>query len=223
VALVLEDIDGVPPSVPWRVDELGRVLAALDELSVLLTPSPVVVAPIGDRLGPAFVGWRQLRAAAPAVAEVPTLTSVLSGEAGRWVDQQLARLADLERDWADAAAGTSLVHGDVRADNLLLTADRVVVVDWPWASIGAPWVDMVLLAPSVAMQGGPEPDMLLRRSQAGGRAEGAAVNSVVGALAGYLVWQALQPAPPGLPTIRAFQAAQARIAVSWLRRRTGWM
>jgi hypothetical protein len=37
VALVLEDIDGVPPSVPWRVAELGRVLAALDELSVLLT------------------------------------------------------------------------------------------------------------------------------------------------------------------------------------------
>jgi hypothetical protein len=192
-------------------DRTGRAERVAD-------PSPIAVPPIGVRLGPAFTGWRQVQAA----AEVPALASVLSGEAGRWAGRQLGRLADLERDWADAAAGTSLVHGDLRADNLLLTGDRVVVVDWPWASIGASWVDVVLLAPSVAMQGGPEPDVLMRRSQAGGRADAAAVSSVVAAMAGYLVWQSLQPAPPGLPTIRAFQAAQARIAVSWLRQRTGW-
>jgi hypothetical protein len=82
---------------------------------------------------------------------------------------------------------------------------------------------LVLLAPSVAMQGGPAPDVLLQRSRMGAHADAASVSTVVAALAGYLVWQSLLPAPPGLPTIRAFQAAQAGIAVSWLRRRTGWV
>ena len=28
--------------------------------------------------------------------------------------------------------------------------------------------------------------------------------------------------PPGLPTVRAFQAAQGVIALEWLRQRLGW-
>jgi hypothetical protein len=81
---------------------------------------------------------------------------------------------------------------------------------------------VVLLAPSVAMQGGPDPEALLLRSRAGARADPARVSSVVAAMAGYLLWPSLQPAPPGLPTIRAFQAAQARVAVAWVGRRAGW-
>jgi hypothetical protein len=46
---------------------------------------------------------------------------------------------------------------------VLLAADRVVVLDWPHASIGAAWADLVFFAPSVAMQGGPAPAELARR------------------------------------------------------------
>jgi aminoglycoside phosphotransferase (APT) family kinase protein len=219
VALVLEDVDGVPPTLPWDPAELERVLAALDELSALLTPSPVAAPTIRARLDPMFVGWRKLQTSPDASA----LARVLPGDASSWVRRHVERLAGLEQGWPDAAIGNSLVHCDLRADNLLLTGDRVVVVDWPWASLGAPWVDLVLLAPSVTMQGGPAPDVLLQRSRMGAHADAAAVSTVVAALAGYLVWQSLQPAPPGLPTIRAFQVAQAGIALSWLRRRTGWV
>lgn len=38
----------------------------------------------------------------------------------------------------------------------------------------------------------------------------------------FIVREGLQPAPPGLPTLRAFQAAQGEAARSWLVRRTGW-
>ena len=31
-----------------------------------------------------------------------------------------------------------------------------------------------------------------------------------------------RPPPPGLPTLRPFQAAQGEVALAWLRRRTGW-
>ena len=35
---------------------------------------------------------------------------------------------------------------------------------------------------------------------------------------GYVV----QPPPPGIPTVRQFQAVQGRIALDWLQGRTRW-
>jgi hypothetical protein len=110
---------------------------------------------------------------------------------------------------------------DVRADNLLIRGDRVYVLDWPWARTGAWWIDIACMAPSVAMQGGPSPEEVLSRVDlAGVRRE--SVDAVVCSLAGYFVVRSLEPPPPGLPTVRAFQAAQGRPAIAWLRERTGW-
>jgi hypothetical protein len=53
-------------------------------------------------------------------------------------------------------------------------------------------------------------------------ADPAAVTAVVAALAGYLIHQSRRPDPPGIPTVRAFQAAQGKAALDWLRARTGW-
>src|SRR5450755_3011981 len=63
--------------------------------------------------------------------------------------RNLAGLAELEAGWPAAAAGTALAHTDIRADNILLTQDRVVFVDWPWACIAAPWFDLLTMLPSV--------------------------------------------------------------------------
>ena len=41
------------------------------------------------------------------------------------------------------------------------------------------------------------------------------------AFSGFLVRHSLQPPPPGLPTLRGFQAAQGAVALAWLRRLTG--
>jgi hypothetical protein len=92
----------------------------------------------------------------------------------------------------------------------------VVVVDWPHACRGAGFVDLVLFAPSVAMQGGPEPAELLARSRAGRAASREALAPVVCALAGYFTRSSLAPPPPGLPTLRRFQAAQGEVTRRWL-------
>lgn len=213
VALLFTDVDGRQPALPWREDELVRVLAMLGELAELLTPSPVAELPaVQERLAADFSCWRQL-AAAPASAQA---------ELDPWSRRHLDRLAGLESRWQRAAAGETLLHLDIRADNLLLSADRVWLVDWPFASRGAAWVDAVLFAPSVAMQGGPPPEELMRRHPAASGAERDAVMAVVCALTGYFVERSLRPAPPGLPTLRAFQAAQGREARAWLERLTGW-
>jgi len=71
------------------------------------------------------------------------------------------------------------------------------------------------------MQGGPLPEEFLRRLDLHG-VDAASLDSVVCSLAGYFVVRALEPPPPGIPTVRAFQAAQGRVALGWLRERLGW-
>lgn len=115
-----------------------------------------------------------------------------------------------------SAAGETLLHADIRADNLLLTPAGVTVVDWPHACRGAAFTDLVIFAPSVAIQGGPEPATLLARSRAGRAASRDAVTAVVCALADYFTERSLRPVPPGLPTVRRFQAAQGEVARHWL-------
>jgi len=48
------------------------------------------------------------------------------------------------------------------------------------------------------------------------------VTVLLAAICGFFVSRSLDPPPPGLPTLRSFQAAQGAVALNWLRRRTGW-
>jgi hypothetical protein len=63
VALAFADIEGKLPTLPWRPDELQRVLDAVVELATTLTPAPVAAPSIATRLGEAFSGWQQLAVA----------------------------------------------------------------------------------------------------------------------------------------------------------------
>jgi hypothetical protein len=49
-----------------------------------------------------------------------------------------------------------------------------------------------------------------------------AIDAVLAAITGFFIAYSLRPPPPGIPTVRAFQAAQGEIALAWLRERTGW-
>ena len=210
VGLGFEYVDGVHPAEPWRTDEVQLVVKALGHMAELLTPSPIEwagqAAARFDERG--ISGWRL------ALASHETRLDP-------WAVAHLSQLADLEALAQEASGGDTLLHFDTRADNILISRDRVWVVDWPSACIGAPWIDWVAMAPSVAMQGGPEPDEFLRMFGPTGASD-EEVNAVICALAGYFTVRALQPPPPGIPTVRAFQAAQGKVAVEWLRGRVGW-
>ena len=91
-----------------------------------------------------------------------------------------------------------------------------MVVDWPHACLGAAVVDLVSFAPSVATQGGPETAALLARTRVGRAVGRETLAALVCALAGYFTERSLRPAPPGLPTVRRFQAAQGEVTRRWL-------
>ncbi|MFC8349404.1 phosphotransferase family protein [Streptomyces sp. NPDC057280] len=207
--LVLEDIEGRQPHVPWRRPELHRVLDAVADLSDALTPSPVPDAPLAaDALADQFDGWERLSAE-------PTPDGL-----DPWTAEHLPALAELATPWPEAVTGDTLAHGDLRADNMLLTEDdRVVFVDWPHVVRGAPWLDLLLMLPCVRAQGGPDPEELFATHPLGRAADPDAVTAALAGLAGYFVHRSLQPPPPGIPTVRAFQRAQGEAALDWLRKR----
>jgi Phosphotransferase enzyme family len=212
VVLAFEDVEGRHPAMPWRPDELSRVLDAVTALSASLTPSPLsppVVGTASEEIAERLCGWRLLRDQPP-------------GQLDDWSVHHLDALAALETAAPAAVAGDTLLHLDVRADNLLLTWDRVFVVDWPLACVGAAWLDLLFFAPSVTMQGGPSPEELIDRHPTCRTVDPDAITATVTAIAGFFTHRALQPPPPGLPTVRAFQAAQGVVARRWLAERTGW-
>lgn len=209
VVLAFEQVDGWTPRLPWQPEELDRVLEMLFTLADALTPSPIEADPIGEKLISRWRGW-QTYAAAPDHRLDPFTLGHL---------EELARLEELA---PAAAIGETLLHLDVRADNLLLTTDRVFLVDWPWVRVGAKWLDVLFFAPSVNMQGGPSCEEVLSRAPGAQTADPTAVDAVLASLAGMFTYMSLQPPPPGLPTVRAFQAAQGEVAWRWLARRKGW-
>ena len=212
VVLVLDDVDGVMPAVPWRRDDLARVMTSLEELAVTLTPAPAGTVSIAVDLAGNFRSWQ-------AIADDP----VLAGRLGGWERLHLPALAGLESGWAAAAQGGTLLHADLRADNLLLTRDGgVMVVDWPYAVSGASWVDALLFLVSAAADGGADPEEAWRGFGPGRQAEPGAVNAVLAAAAGDFTCQSLLPAPLNIPSLRGHQRAKGDAAVRWLRSRVRW-
>jgi hypothetical protein len=209
VVLAFEDINGRHPGAPWNEEDLALVVTALKKMATDLTPSPIETdATASDAFERDINGW---------------LVASQRGEQrlDRWCSKHLARLADLESLAPTAAVGETLLHFDTRADNILIAEDRVFIFDWPHARLGAAFVDWLLMAASVAMQGGPAPDDFMARFDVADVSQ-EDFDAILCSAAGYFVVRALAPAPPGLPTVRAFQAAQGKVAVEWLQKRTGW-
>jgi aminoglycoside phosphotransferase (APT) family kinase protein len=211
VVLAFENIEGGPPQLPWRNDELERVLDAIVRLADTLTPTPLALPVIAEVFDPS--GFEEIRSAAASERALEELDP--------WVVHNLDRLAEAEARWSEATVGDTLLHFDLRADNVLLTQERVLFVDWPHATVGAAWIDLLGMLPSVAMQGGPPPWELFERHPAARHADPAAVDAALAGLAGFFLSRGLRPDPPGLPTVRRFQRAQAAEAVRWLRQRAG--
>jgi hypothetical protein len=207
VTLVFEEIDGVPPDLPWALADLAATFRALDELAARTTPCPVAGLPsFAERHREAFAGFRRFAEGVTPTARVD-----------KWTLRHLDLLASLESEWETAAAGDTLVHSDVRADNLLVRPDgEVVVVDWPHACVGAPWLDKLCMMPSVGLDGGPDPAEVDARLQPLAGVDAGLVNRVLVGLTGYFTHQGCLPDPPGLPTVRPFQRAQGAVARRWL-------
>jgi aminoglycoside phosphotransferase (APT) family kinase protein len=205
VALVLADVEGRHPQTPWDAVELRAVLAALAQLAAApLSAEQRGYQLAGEALAGEFTGWRRIAADPP-----PDLDP--------WALDHLDELTERADAVIPRLTGNSLLHMDIRADNLLVRPDgRVVIVDWPWAARGPGWLDPLSLLVNVNLFGGHDVDALAAEHV---HADPVDVTGFLVGLTGYFLNAARRPGSPGLPTVRAFQAAQGRTTLAWVRRR----
>lgn len=207
VALVFEEIDGRQPAEPWTWRELDVIVPAVLDHARRHTPAPVAdLQTFADRHRPTFDGFARFAAGDGEPGWLPS-----------WVIDRIERLADIESGWEPRTEGDTLVHADLRADNILIDADRVVFVDWPWACRGASFLDVLLLLPSIGLGGGPPPAAVVDRYNLFAESGWEAVLPVAVALAGFFARASVDASPAGLPRLRSFQRAQAQVALDWLR------
>lgn len=142
-----------------------------------------------------------------------------------WLVDRLDGLAGIASHAPEAISGTSLLHGALRVQNVLLPvlpeADGLVT-DWTRAGVGAPFLDLVSMLVHVRANGGPPPESTLRAHGLPARTEPDAVTCWIAVLAGHYVRSSMEPPPADLPELRSYQHRLALAAVSWLQTRLGF-
>lgn len=209
VALVLEDIPGIHPQTPWTSFELDLVLDSLHTLGRHPVPTTLSHLPrLHTELAGEFSGWDRVRADPP-----PSLDP--------WTLDHLQQLQDLARAGLSCLEGRSLVHSDIRSDNILLTEDHgAYIIDWPWACIGVPWFDALSVLINVRLHDAEfDVDSRLRTHPVFAGVTEENIDGFLAGMSGYFIDSARQPAPPALPTLRGFQQEQGEATIAWLRER----
>ncbi|MFC7330487.1 hypothetical protein [Marinactinospora rubrisoli] len=201
VALVFEEVPGRLPAQPWRGTEQDAILTAISDLAEALTPSPVDG---GLLRGPRLGGWPKF-ADAPGAAGLAALSS--------WAEDHIGLLVALEEN--AVLAGDTLLHGDLYPFNVLVTADRAYVGDWPHAWVGRTHCAAVTLI-SGASLGGVDPRAIadghpLTRDLDPGR-----INEMPSLHAGFLLRAATSAGPAAGRRLAHAMAALARVSLRWL-------
>ena len=205
VVLGIEHVEARAPRRPWRDADLASVLTMLEDAAALLTPAPesLELDPIADDMAgwPAY--WDVVRAAHPDLAHADEAAAL----AGRF---------------AEVMAGDTVVHTDIRDDNLLLCADgRVLLCDWNWPVVGAAWLDSLFLM--IGPRGdGLDVEAALSAHPLTADVAPEQIDVVLALLIGYFLKSADEPVPPTSPHIRDHQRWQGEVCWDWLSERRGW-
>ena len=192
--LILEDLSDAVWPPPWDRVQIEAVLDACAELASIEGPDWL---PSWRDLRDDFMRWRII-----AHDPHPFLSTGLADRG--WLDAALPHLLSAEA--AADVVGSSVVHADVRSDNLCFEPEAKFV-DWNWTRRGNPEIDVVAWLPSLRVEGGPAPWDVRADADA----------NLVAMLAGYFAsYAALPPSPNVNPRVRTLQRDQAEVCLQWL-------
>ncbi len=205
VVLGIEYVESRPPRRPWRQADLDAALDALEVVARELTPPPpeLHLESVADELA----GW-------PAFWQHPHVTRLGLPRADE--------AADLASGFAEVARGDTVVHTDVRDDNVLLRPDgSALLCDWNWPVVGAAWLDslFMLIGPC---GDGLDVEAVLADRPLTREVPPAHLDAVLALIIGYFLKSAGDPVPPSSPHIRDAQRWQGEVLWRWLCERRGW-
>ena len=205
VVLGIEHVVARAPRRPWRSDELDAVLDTLEVVARELTPAPesMELDEFADEVArwPAY--WEHVAATRPDLRHLPDAAA-------------LAARADA------VTRGETVVHTDVRDDNVLLRPDGTALLcDWNWPTRGADWLDSLFAL--IGPRGdGLDTDTLLAHRLLLKDVPADDVDAALALVIGYFLKSADDPVPPTSPHIRDHQRWQGEVLWQWLSERRGW-
>jgi hypothetical protein len=192
--LLLEDLSHAHWPPPWHEEQIRQVVDTLPHLwGSSLSDIPKLVD-----LTDSYNGWIQ-------VANDPTPFLSLGIASASWLDVALPIL--LAIDGAQVVAGESLLHLDLRSDNICILDGRVILVDWNLVCLGNPDFDLGFWLPSLETEGGPPPESVLPGA-----------GDIAALVSGFFAARAGLPAIPDAPDVRRIQRVQLKSALPWAAR-----
>jgi hypothetical protein len=205
VVLGIEHVEGRNPARPWRRRDLDAALDALEVVADRLTPAPAGLGldPVADEFAWMLGGWDHVGATQP---DLP----------------HRAEAAALAARFGEVSGGDTLVHMDVRDDNLILDrAGQMWLCDWNWPTRGAAWIDSVLTL--IGPRGdGLDVDAVIAERALLREVPAESIDIVLALLVGYFFRQRDEPVPPTSPYLRDHQSWQGEVCWAWLGERRGW-
>lgn len=204
VVLCIEAADGDQTPRPWTDADVRTASKALVTLAEALTPAPGLgVTDFATAYADWPSCWDHVRTAQPSLPHLEDAAALAAG-------------------FAEVTVGDTLVHGEVRDDNLIfIDDDTVMVCDWKWPSRGANWIDslMLLVGPR---QDGFDVNLHIASHPLLAQVPGESIDIVLALLAGYYFRAADQPAPASSKYLRSAAIEQRDALWNWLSERRGW-
>lgn len=189
--LIIEDLSAAYWPPIWDERKVELVLAQINAMHNTQAP----LEPFAQA-HQTFGGFWQIVASDP----VPFLSLNFADE--RWLEAALPALVAAEN--VCSTKGGSLTHWDLRSDNMCLTESHVIFVDWNLACLSNPKLDLGFWLPSLAYEGGPEPEMILPHAP-----------EVAALVAGFFASRAGLPGISDAPRVRLVQRQQLSTALPW--------
>ncbi|MDN5745910.1 MAG: hypothetical protein L0H31_12395 [Nocardioidaceae bacterium] len=197
--LGIEYVAARAPQRPWTEDDLAAASAMIVQMADVLTPAPATGI---DTAVEEFGAW-------PALWEQ--------------IDHPRAtQIGALAARFGDVLTGETLVHTDIRDDNILIREDGTALLcDWNWPVRGAIWLDSLFLLI------GPRGDGLDVGAHIAAHplladVPAEQIDIALALILAHFTVSAAQPVPSTSPHIRAAQAWQRDVIDDWLSERRGW-
>jgi thiamine kinase-like enzyme len=195
--LVIEDLSSWHWPPPWDVRKIELVLAQIEAMhntGIELEPFAQAHPGFGS-------SWR-------AVAADPAPFLSLGYTDTHWLETALPILIAAEDGCP--TEGDRLTHYDLRSDNMCLANSRAIFVDWNLACLSNPELDLGFWLPSLAFEGGAEPETILPHAP-----------EVAAMVAGFFAARAGLPEISDAPRVRLVQRQQLSTALPWVVRTLG--
>lgn len=192
--LVIEDLSRRHWPPPWDERLVEQTLAQIHAMH----RTPAALEPYAELRWLGGPNWREV-----AADPVPFLSLGMADAA--WLDAALPALIKFEESCP--SEGDSLTHWDLRSDNICLAAGRAVFVDWNLACLSDPRLDLGFWLPSLAYEGGPQPETILPDAP-----------EVAARVSGFFAVNAGLPQISDAPRVRLVQRQQLATALPWAAR-----